>query len=63
MSETNIVEKGKVAQFFCRHKESDWFKERSLFQNLSGETHHKVCLNCGKVIGERFLRYEGNGFK
>jgi hypothetical protein len=53
----------KLRQFFCRHKNADWYKKESLFVAISGETLYYVCNDCGKELDKRFLEYEGNGFR
>jgi len=62
MGEINT--KGKLGQLFCRHIKSEWFrKKESGLSCISGETHYKVCTNCGKTLDTRFREYEGMGFK
>lgn len=62
MSEIN--RKSKLRQLFCGHKKSEWFrKKESSFSCISGETHYKVCTDCGKTLDTRFREYEGMGFK
>lgn len=58
-----ITVKNKLLQILCRHKNKDWFKEKGLLKTISGEKHYYVCKDCGKVLDERFLEYEGMGFK
>lgn len=58
-----IEQKSKLAQFFCGHKNTGWYRKDFPFENLRGERHYKVCEKCGKVLGERFMEYEGMGFK
>lgn len=59
----NIVKKSRFKQFLCRHRKRGWYLENTLFQSLNGERHYNICEDCGKVLDERFLEYEGNGFK
>lgn len=47
-----------IKQLFCKHKETRWVKENSLFHRLNGETHYLVCEKCGKILGEREIYYE-----
>ena len=53
-----IIEKGKVGQFLCKHKNSEWYQKREPFFNLSGDTHYKVCADCGKQVDKRFVRHD-----
>ena len=59
-----IKEKSRVGQFFCKHKNTRWFVENKKgFQIISGEKRLHICKDCGKVIGECFMEYEGMGYK
>lgn len=53
----------KLRQFFCRHKNTGWYGKKSMFMMIGGETHYKICNDCGKELGTRFLEYEGSGYK
>lgn len=53
----------EIKCFFCRHKNTSWYKKQSKFQSISGETHYKFCEDCGKQLDKRHLKYEGMGFK
>ncbi len=46
--------KPKILQFFCRHKCS-WYRTKTLYHNLAGETQYKVCTKCGAVVDTRFI--------
>lgn len=50
-----INKKGKIGQFFCKHKNSNWYVKNEPFQTLSGERQYKYCLDCGKQLDERFV--------
>lgn len=50
-----IVKKGKIGQFLCRHKNTGWYHKESVFCSLNGDTHYKVCIDCGKKIDEQFI--------
>lgn len=53
-----IIEKGKIGQFFCKHKNANWYEKKEPFQTLSGDMHYKVCSDCGKQVDERFIRHD-----
>jgi len=53
-----ITEKGKIGQFFCKHKNANWFQKKERFFNLSGDKHYKVCTDCGKTVDARFVRHD-----
>ncbi len=57
--------KNKIAQFFCRHKHTEWYtkKSNSSFSAISGERRYLICKDCGKEIRSFFAEYEGMGFK
>ena len=57
--------KSKIAQFFCRHKHTEWYtkKSNSPFSAISGERRYLICEDCGKEIRSFFAEYEGMGFK
>ena len=57
--------KNKIAQFFCRHKHTDWYfkKSNSRFSAISGERRYLICEDCGKKIYSFSTEYEGMGFK
>ena len=57
--------KNKIAQFFCRHKHTDWYTKisNSPFSTISGERRYLICEDCGKEIKSTFCEYEGMGFK
>lgn len=62
--EMEIRNKGFLGQLFCKH-DYQWYKKPSdsRFVAISGEKHIRVCHKCGKQDGERFMRYEGSGYK
>lgn len=56
--------KGKIGQFFCKHKNTKWFAEpTSGFQVISGEKRVEICMDCSKEISSCFAEYEGSGFR
>lgn len=59
----DINKKGKIGQFFCKHKDTGWYTKKEMFLSLRGEQRYHICRDCGKVIGEQFMEYEGMGFK
>lgn len=58
-----ITKKSRLGQLLCKHKNKGWYTKNSMFQSLSGERQYQVCTDCGKVVSERFLEYEGSGYK
>ncbi|MBD8523830.1 hypothetical protein [Lysinibacillus fusiformis] len=50
--------KGKVGQFFCKHKKAQWYKKDRPFYKLSGDTKIKLCRDCGKELERFFERYD-----
>lgn len=60
-----ITQKSKFKQFFCKHKNKDWYKEKEAdpFSSLKGEKRHLVCKDCGKSLSSYTAEYEGMGFK
>lgn len=59
-----ITKKGKIGQFFCKHKHTEWFtKQTTGFQTISGDIRFNICKDCGKEISRYFAEYEGMGFK
>ena len=64
MKPVQITNKGFFGRLFCKH-EYQWFKKPSdsPFANISGQECILVCPKCGKLNGEMFLEYEGNGYK
>lgn len=54
----DITKKGKLGQFFCKHKNNGWYKKNSTFSIISGEQSYKVCRDCGKILDEQFIRYD-----
>lgn len=59
-----ITEKGKIGQFFCKHRNNEWFVEQEgMFASLVGEKRVNVCKDCGKFLGKYIAEYEGPGFK
>jgi len=63
-SNMKIKRKNWFQQLLCKH-DYQWFQKpsNSQFRIISGEADIRVCTKCGKQNGERFLRYEGMGFK
>ncbi|MEM5009309.1 hypothetical protein WKH57_01180 [Niallia taxi] len=61
MSGINV--KGKIGQFFCRHKNKEWFIRKSQFSSLRGERRLHICTECGKEVGSYFAEYEDTGYK
>lgn len=59
----NIMVKGKLGQFFCRHKNKEWFVRNSPFSSLRGERRLHICTDCGKEVGSYLAEYEGIGYK
>lgn len=57
--------KSKLAQRFCKHKNTGWYtkKSNSPFSALSGERQYLICEDCGKELSSYFAKYEGMGFK
>lgn len=53
-----VVKKGKIGQFFCRHKNTGWFLKSEPFFNLNGDRHYKICKDCGKQLGKQFIRHD-----
>lgn len=53
----------KLKQLFCRHKNTQWMKEKSKFQCLSGDRIYLVCKDCEKILDSTFREHEGNGWK
>lgn len=54
----DITRKGKIGQFFCRHKNTEWFLKKEPFANLSGDRQYKVCKDCGKQMDTKFVRHD-----
>lgn len=53
-----ITRKGRLAQFFCRHKNTEWYQKQEPFFSLNGDRHYKFCNDCGKKIDEMFIRHD-----
>lgn len=53
-----IMAKGKVGQFFCKHKKAQWYQKDGPFYTLSGDTKIKLCRDCGKELERFFKRYD-----
>jgi len=53
-----ITEKSKIGQFFCKHKNVNWYAKKEPFQTLSGDRQYKICMDCGKRLDERFIRHD-----
>lgn len=60
-----ITQKSKFKQFFCKHKNKDWYREKETgpFSSLRGEKRYLVCKDCGKIIKFIYAEHEGMGFK
>lgn len=54
LSEVGIIKKGRIAQYFCKHKNKQEFVARGLLVNIQGDRIMEVCKDCGKTTGERF---------
>lgn len=53
-----IMVKGKIGQFFCKHKNVGWYREDGQpFLALSGYAKYKICKDCGKEIDSYFERF------
>lgn len=57
-NELPYIKKGKIGQFFCRHKETNWFTKQEPFLTLSGDRQYRVCMHCSKQLDERFIRHD-----
>jgi len=59
-----ITRKNWLQRLLCKHN-YQWFQKPSYsqFVVISGESNIRVCTKCGKQNGERFLQYEGMGYK
>ena len=53
-----ITKKGKIGQFFCRHKNTRWYEKNGPFFALNGDRHYKICNDCGKQVDEKFIRHD-----
>lgn len=51
-----------IKQKLCKH-EYGWYVKTGKFVNIQGERRIKMCSKCGKLDGEYFAEYEGNGYK
>lgn len=60
--ECYMNQKGKIAQLFCKHENSDWYRKESKFQMLHGERKYQICNNCGKVIDKIFKSNEDENY-
>ena len=52
--------KGKVGQFFCSHKNKQWFHEQDDYMPLQFTKSYLICKNCGKVCDSHFGRTWGD---
>lgn len=65
--------KNKIKQLFCKHKNIEYFRRKSIYQPLHGERIYMFCADCGKELGSRFYtneelcmsfeEYKGNNWK
>lgn len=55
--------KGKIGQFFCKHKNTGWYTKSHKFKSLQGDTQYKVCKDCGKELASVSCEYEGSGYR
>ena len=46
--------KGKVGQFFCRHKNKEWFEENDAIMPLQFRKSFLICKDCGKACDVHF---------
>ena len=63
----------KIKQLFCKHKNIEYFRRKSIYQPLHGERIYMFCADCGKELGSRFYtneelcmsfeEYKGNNWK
>ena len=53
-----ITVKGKLGQWFCKHKNKQWYKKQEMFQSLAGDTSYQICKDCGKEIDTMFIRHD-----
>lgn len=51
----NIKKKNPIVQYFCKHKDTQWFGERTLW--LGGQNNYEICKECGKSIKIYCERY------
>ena len=51
-----VTLKGKVGQFFCRHKNKEWFEEQADYMPLQFSKSYLICKDCGKACDVRFGR-------
>lgn len=52
---SKIKTKGIIGQFFCRHKNTDWYLKQEKFHALNGRRQYKVCNDCGKIVDSIFM--------
>ena len=52
--------KSRIKQFWCGHKEQTWMQKDEM---LNSDTHHLICLRCGKELECRTFEYHGNSYK
>lgn len=57
-NDLGITEKGKVGQFFCKHKYTNWYAKKAPYLVLSGDRHYKICVDCGKELDTRFVEHD-----
>lgn len=50
-----IKKKNFIFQYFCKHEDTQWFGERTLW--LGGQNNYEVCKSCGKSINIYMERY------
>ena len=52
--------KGKVGQFFCKHKNKEWFDEQDDYMPLQFTKSYLICKDCGKACDSHFGRTWGD---
>lgn len=50
--------KKKIKQLFCKHKNIEYFRRKSIYHPLHGEMIYMLCADCGKELGSRFYTNE-----
>lgn len=55
LDDAGINKKTFIGQFLCKHENTQWFGERTLW--LGGQDNYEICTDCGKTLKIYCERY------